>query len=352
MWSTADEGAVRALEWFLANGAPRPLPQPVLFLGARAGAWSTDPATAAWRLEQPFAPYARAMARDGREVSPHLDGKGFATTLLLPARQREHARCQLARALRATADGGLLIVAAGNNDGARTLEADLRALAGEVQSLSKHRSRVLSLRVDATRTDARRADEWLALDAIRQVDAGGGVFWSRPGLFAWDHIDPASARLAAELPATLSGRVADLGSGWGYLAMQVLARCPGVTAIDLYEADARALEPAWRNLETFRQDGMKATWSVHWHDVSEGLPGRYDVVVSNPPFHIGRADAPQLGQAFIDAAADALLPHGQAWFVANRHLPYETLLARRFRQVAMPLQRDGYKVLHACHPRR
>jgi len=86
---------------------------------------------------------------------------------------------------------------------------------------------------------------------------------------------------------------------------------------------------------------------VHWHDVTRGLPRRYDAIVSNPPFHQGRADLPELGRAFIDAAANALLPHGRLWLVANRHLPYEATLAARFNEVRTVVTQDGFKVIEA-----
>src|SRR3546814_1432619 len=44
-------------------------------------------------------------------------------------------------------------------------------------------------------------------------------------------------RVAAEhLPADLHGHAADLGAGGGYLSVELLQRCPGITALDLFEA--------------------------------------------------------------------------------------------------------------------
>lgn len=86
---------------------------------------------------------------------------------------------------------------------------------------------------------------------------------------------------------------------------------------------------------------------MHWHDVTRGLPHRYDAIVSNPPFHQGRADLPALGQAFITSAADALGPQGRLWLVANRHLPYEALLNKRFGSVRLVATQDGFKIIEA-----
>src|SRR3546814_95169 len=173
----------------------------------------------------------------------------------------------------------------------------------------------------------------------------GGGFRSRPGVFAWNRIDPASLLLAEHLPADLRGHVADLGAGWGYLAGQVLARCQGVTALDLYEADPRALQLARENLAAW---GAKVPLAFHLHDVTAGLPRRYDAIVSNPPFHAqGAGERVDIGRAFIAAAATALNPGGRLWLVANRHLPYESVLDASFGSVRTVAQRDGFKVIEA-----
>ncbi|HEU4991517.1 MAG TPA: class I SAM-dependent methyltransferase, partial [Luteimonas sp.] len=228
-------------------------------------------------------------------------------------------------------------------------EADLARLAGPLRSQSKHHCRVFwTAPLDAP-ADPALAAEWEALDAPRSIaDDGvpGGGFLSRPGVFAWDRVDAASRLLAGHLPADLRGAVADLGAGWGYLGAQVLARCPQVASLDLYEADARALELARANLGAI---GGDAALAFHWHDVAAGVGSkRYDAIVCNPPFHAQAAgERVDLGRAFIAAAADALRPGGRLLLVANRHLPYECALAGRFDAVREIAARDGFKVVEA-----
>jgi 16S rRNA (guanine1207-N2)-methyltransferase len=125
-----------------------------------------------------------------------------------------------------------------------------------------------------------------------------------------------------------------------------------VEAVDLYEAEARALEPARINLaRALRESGREPAVAVHWHDVTRGLPQRYEAIVSNPPFHQGRADLPDLGRAFITSAADALVADGRLLLVANRHLPYEAVLAQRFREVRTVVTQEGFKVIEATGAR-
>lgn len=320
----------------------------ILFLGARAGEVLRVAPQTQWLCEQGFKPYADALQLGDVRVGTPACGDIFPLVLALPSRQRDEARAMFARALHHCASGGIVAAAMSNAEGARSGEADLRTLAGEsVHSLSKHKCRVFWVRRSETRIDDAVHSQWLALDAIQPI--GNGRFVSRPGLFAWDRVDTASALLASHLPATLSGHVADLGAGYGYLAAHVVEHCPDVVAIDLYEADARALEPARINLARIGRD---IPVGLHWHDVTAGLRNRYDAIVSNPPFHIGRADRPDLGRAFIQAAADALAAQGEFWLVANRHLPYETTLVERFDHVQTIVEHAGFKVVRARAPRR
>lgn len=352
MRSETTENATRALFWPFCSDVLQLPSAPVLFLGARLNEALLACPQVDWQMEQPFLPWARPLQDAGFAVEPRRDAHDVSMSLVLPPHQRDEARALLARALAATAVGGLVVAAAANREGGGTLESDLRALAGNTQTATKHRCRIVWSRVDPETLDVATRDAWLALDAPRRIEAGGVSFWTRPGLFAWDRIDPASALLAAHLPTQLSGRVADLGAGWGFLSMQLLRRCPAITTLDLFEANARALEPARRNLAAALDGRSTPTCTVHWHDVSLGLPDRFDAIVSNPPFHLGRADLPELGRAFIGRAAQALSANGELWLVANRHLPYETALAQGFRKVDSVTQQAGFKVIHVRHPIR
>ena len=317
----------------------------VLFLRARVGVCLREMAQPGWLCEQSFMPFADELGRNGLHVGEPAADEVFPLVLVLPPRQRDEARALFARALRHTAPGGTVLASMPNTEGAKSGEADLAKLTGAVQHLSKHKCRVFWSTPHAAGMDQALLAEWLALDAPRAIVDG---YVSRPGLFAWDRIDRASALLATHLPDDLHGRVADLGAGYGYLACQVIARCPNVNAIDLYEAEARALEPARINLASAQREcGREPSVAVHWHDVTRGLLQRYDAIVSNPPFHQGRADLPELGRAFITSAADALQPDGRLWLVANRHLPYEAILKARFREVRSVVVQEGFKVIEA-----
>lgn len=314
---------------------------PLLFLGARAGVAMGALRGRPLRCEQSFKPNVDALQRDGFDVAQQVQGQ-FDGVLVLPPRQREASRALLARALQSLSATGVLVVCASNNEGARSVEADLRRLAGAVNTQSKQHCRVMWLHRASAMIDAQLLARWLQADAPRPVVEGR--YLSRPGLFAWDRIDTASRLLAECLPDDLTGHAADLGAGFGYLSDALLSRCPGIIALDLFEAQAQALPLARENLQ--RHAGRVAL-NLHWHDVSTGIPGAFDVIVSNPPFHTDRADRPELGQSFLRAAATALKPGGRLYAVANRHLPYEAVLAAGFSTWKILRDANGFKVFAA-----
>lgn len=346
------DAALAALGWALRS---LPIPAgPALWLGARPGL-SLPPGLRVHAL-QDFAPWCSALGREGHACLPAATDTGLhagalppaqGLILLSPARQREAARAEAARALAALADDGLLLASVANDAGARAFEADLRLLCPTLEVHSKHKCRVLLVR--AVDRDQARIDAWRDLDAARPLDPGGLLstpLLGAPGLFAVDRIDAGSALLIEHLPATLAGAVADLGSGLGVLSAAALERCAGITALDLFDASARAVALSRHTLRDAR-----VPVRVHWQDVTVGVDGRYDVILCNPPFHEGGRGLPAIGQAFLRAAADALRSGGEAWIVANAHLPYEAVLAERFGRVDRLAAARGFKLLRAASPR-
>lgn len=346
-----DDPALQALFLPFLDGTLAPPPR-LAFLRARSGQGLQQFRSVFSRVaivaEQSFRPFFDALPI-GVEAVPQAEGP-FDGVLLLPPRQRSEARALLARALELAAPGALIVASVANSEGARAIEGDFERLAGALATTSKHKCRVFWRRHLPAEVDAALAQQWRD-DAAPQPIADGR-FLSRPGVFAWDRIDTASALLAAHLPADLAGRGADLGAGYGYLASEVLARCARVEALDLYEAEARALDLARVNLARAAAAGRRTVaLQYFWHDVTRGLPHRYDFIVTNPPFHQGRADEPELGRAFIRAAARALVPPGRLVLVANRHLPYEQTVRESFASARVLADAQGFKVIAAQEPK-
>lgn len=295
-------------------------------------------------FEQTWKPRALALEAAGHTVSRDSTGP-FETILLMPERQRESILGDIARAHELLAEGGTLIVALHNDWGAKRTEQQLVEIAGQANTVSKHHSRVFWA-VKNKPWDAVKLAEWKDAASMRRVI--DGRFWSIPGLFHWDEIDKGSRLLTEHLPLSIQGAVADLGAGWGFLSDHLLRSCPNLRSLDCFEADGTAMECLRRNL------GIIPTHvrpRISWSDVTTGIGNtKYDFIVMNPPFHDGRDADPLLGVKFITTAAASLRTGGELWLVANKHLPYESMMRDCFENFRTVIEKDGFKVLHGEHP--
>jgi 16S rRNA (guanine1207-N2)-methyltransferase len=282
---------------------------------------------------QGFFPDNQAIAQQGYDVGVVPSGIYSAAVVFLP-RSKAEARDLIAQAANCT-DGGPVIVDGQKTDGVDSLLKDCRKNGAEIGAVyAKAHGKMFSVS-GGTFTD------WRQPDALQ---VAGGYF-TAPGVFSADAVDRGSQALAAALPSTLRGRVADLGAGWGYLAFEVLKNA-AVTECHLIEAEHSALECARKNISDPRA-------SFHWSDATTFTDAAgFDHVVCNPPFHVSRAGDPSIGRAFIAASARILSTRGTLWLVANRHLPYEAALAEAFSVVAEVSGNPSFKVFRAEKPIR
>ncbi len=279
--------------------------------------------------EQGFRPQFLALEAAGFRVSPGLaDLQQLDGCMVLASRSRMVNERNLCRAWNGLKQGGHLVFAGDNKSGAQALRKWASGRAPLCGSLSKHHAVAFWMeRQGAAWQDAKSPT------AAQRYHVGAGMFSA-------DGPDPGSRLLAQHFDRQLRGHVADFGAGWGYLSCQLLEKCPDISRLELYEADWASLEAAKLNL------GDRAAF--HWVDLTTEAPtGPFDWIVMNPPFHRDRAATPELGIAFIRAAARALPAGGRLLMVANTRLPYEKPLQSLFKRVDELEISSGFKVLLA-----
>jgi 16S rRNA (guanine1207-N2)-methyltransferase len=153
---------------------------------------------------------------------------------------------------------------------------------------------------------------------------------TRALLEALDHAAPAVGSGAAAAPAAVdagpSGPLAvDLGCGTGVLATTWALGHPGwrVVATDQSWAAVSSAEA------TADANGVADRVEVRRDDAGASVPdGAADVVLLNPPFHVGATVHAGIAHKLFDAAARMLAPGGELWCVWNSHLAYRGALER------------------------
>jgi len=125
--------------------------------------------------------------------------------------------------------------------------------------------------------------------------------------------------------------VVDVGTGSGCLAVTIAHALPGVrvTAVD---ASAAALEVARRNAA---RHGVDNRVTFHHGDVLEGLSGRVDLIVSNPPY-VPEADAALMQEDVVRYEPYMALFGGRTGF---------EVLERLFEQAAERLAPGGHLIV-------
>ena len=282
---------------------------------------------------QPNAALHAALSARGTPVTPDSDGACARASIVFVPKAKALARHLIAQAISSTSD--LVVVDGDKTAGIDPLYKALRKQTDILGTATKAHGRVFWFEPVAG-----LCSDWVA--PPQSVDG----YMTAPGVFSADKIDPASHLLAETLPRNLKGHGIDLGAGWGYLGARVLQDNPAASRIDLVEADHSALRCARANVDDKRA-------AFHWADATAWHPDeKADFVVTNPPFHTGRAAEPRLGQSFLHRARHLLKPSGRLFAVANRHLPYEATLAENFADWSELAGDNRFKVLTASRPRR
>ena len=149
---------------------------------------------------------------------------------------------------------------------------------------------------------------------------------ARGAVFAGTGLDIGTRFLLEFLPRMPPARHAiDLGCGTGILAAMYARGNPGsrVTATD---QSAAAVDSARATAEA---NGLAGQITVLQDDAMGSLPdASADLILLNPPFHVGAAVHAGAGIKLIEAAGRVLAPGGELWTVFNSHLHYQPALQR------------------------
>jgi 16S rRNA (guanine1207-N2)-methyltransferase len=182
-----------------------------------------------------------------------------------------------------------------------------------------------------------------------QVELAGKVIkvTSLPGVFAHGRLDPGSELLLNTLERLQpSGQVLDFACGSGVIGCSVLS-AETESELTLLDVSALAIESSRQSLT---QNGLKA--ALLPSDGLSELEGRYDWIISNPPFHSGVWNDLDIAAGFFSDAGTFLADRGRIVIVCNRHLPYTNWLRNHFEQVELLDENVAFMIIQASKPRK
>jgi len=275
----------------------------------------------------------------------------FDIAMIIVPNDRKLTRRWLVEASAALTEGGELYIAGANDHGIRSAISDAAALFGNANVLRyKHGNRVAHARKVA---GVQHSPAWASEAGIAPgswyeftAQARGHTFQLRslPGVFAYDRVDAGTALLLDMLAIPAGARVLDVGCGYGLIGLA--AAHLGAAQVELVDVNLLAVAAASENIGHNRTAQARAYAS---DGVPQGAARRYDLVVSNPPFHVGKSVDGDIARAFIERARHALEPGGQIVLVANQFLRYDQVLRAAFEQVTCLASNSSYRVWSAMN---
>jgi 16S rRNA (guanine1207-N2)-methyltransferase len=225
-------------------------------------------------------------------------------------------------------EGGRLYVAGAKDRGILTIAKRMNEYFGNVETLEISKGhRVVCARKDGP-------------IALSEADTTLPVF-------ARGKLDEGTRLLLEALEVHVTDEALDLGCGSGVLGLHIarLATKGQVTMVDVSLAAVAAAQQA------IERSGL-TNIRVLPSDATQAVRGqRFDLIVTNPPFHLGGEHTTHTAERFIQESAPLLTPRGRFYLVANRFLKYEPTLRVHFQSVEEVAGNSRYKVLRAHNSR-
>lgn len=192
-----------------------------------------------------------------------------------------------------------------------------------------------------------------------------GALKSRVGCFGHGKVDQGTLLLMTtieqELPNILSKfsltqdrssreessvlRVLDLGCGSGVLSFFLEKLLPSPIGVEIIARDAHSLA-----IESLCMNGSPKTKILpSWGYLADNIPRdasgeekSFDIVISNPPFHLSKKTLNHLGELWLDSLKEIMEPQSVLYLVANSFLDYQGMGEHYFRSVDVLNQRGGF----------
>ena len=164
-----------------------------------------------------------------------------------------------------------------------------------------------------------------------------------PAVFSSSELDGGTKLLLSTFHKAdgLKGNVLDLGCGAGVIGASLKKMFPKIK-LTMSDIHAMALASSERTLAENQLEGK-----VIASDVFSHIDGRFDLIISNPPFHDGIDTAYRAVESLILQAKNHLTRGGELRIVANAFLPYPDLLDQAFGSHQLLAKSTKFKVYSA-----
>lgn len=160
---------------------------------------------------------------------------------------------------------------------------------------------------------------------------------SVPGVFAYGKEDVGTQLLLNSFPRKIPGSVLDLGCGTGILGISAMLF--GAKRVFFSDCSMEAVRCTQNNLKLLNLNA-----NILCSFITENMNQKFDLILSNPPFHSGGKTLSEIGKLWLKSAVNSLHPKGELRIVANSFLPYEYFYKNQFNVHELIAEGNGFRV--------
>ncbi len=240
--------------------------------------------------------------------------------------------------------GGSLVICGQKNEGIKSLEKRVSIFFGNKDTLTiKYHCRLNKFCKEEGVQGP--APSWQGYyNHIQQTFSCRGrqiQYSTKPGVFSYRGTDKGSQFLIDNLPDFKGRRVLDLACGAGILS---LTACQlGAASITGVDNNIMAVTCARDNL-TRHLGNSGIPFTILCQTLQEPVPGEFDIVVSNPPFHTEKQINSSLSHQVVQLAYKKLKYNGCLYLVANDFINFTRIGNEHFQQVNVIARMRGFAV--------
>ncbi|GGI78300.1 ribosomal RNA small subunit methyltransferase C [Shewanella gelidii] len=262
--------------------------------------------------------------------------KIFDTVIVFFPKAKNLAPYLFALAASHLSESGQLLVVGENKGGIKSLAKNTHHCFSRFHKLDSARHCILFAAELVQSAPAIQLQDWSSSYQL-ETAAGTIEICNLVGVFSEKKIDAGTALMLENLPS-LHGRTLDFGCGAGVIAAILLKQQP---ELEMECVDINAMALASCEL-TLQANDLKA--KVYPSDGLKQTQGKFDAIISNPPFHDGLASTLSITTEFVAESRQRLNANGLWQIVANRHLPYSDAIAQHFDTVNCIAENNKYKI--------
>ncbi|MFA6852035.1 MAG: methyltransferase [Bacilli bacterium] len=180
-------------------------------------------------------------------------------------------------------------------------------------------------------------------DITLDIDGLTLQFKTDNGVFSKRKVDEGSVvLLKAIIPLRLTGKILDLGCGYGPIGLTIAVTSPSAR-VDLADVNERALALCAENAETL---GLSQRVTFLRSDIYEKIEGPYDSIVVNPPIRAGK----RVTYEMYEGALQRLIDGGSLFVVIRKNQGAPTasrFIESLFGNISLISRDKGYYIYQA-----